>query len=196
MIDVKLLNKIMLKYNLQNIEGLILAHCAFVQDADHLQLIDTIIRQFPNKITKSSIQEMIDKKIIDGSRIKSLDNMNFMDIYVTEKFRESYYVDANIAGEELWAVYPNTADINGRSTILKKGEKIGDIYMDKDFLIAYYSKKIGYNKKKHEEIINKVIKANENKVINFTLRSFILDELWDSLDELIGLPNYDSRTII
>jgi len=202
MIDVKQLTKIMKKYDLQSIEGLLLAHCAFMANEQHpeyLEFIKIILDQLgKGKFSKDSVQEMVDKGIIDGRFIKTPDDLNFANIYLTDEFQEAYYVDSNTAGEELWDAYPNTTIIDGRSVILKKGEKIGDTYWDKDALILMYSKKIGSNKELHQSIVSKIKKAKELGVLNFTLRSFIFDEMWGSLDDLIGVskPLNDNRTII
>jgi len=202
MIDVKQLTKIMKKYDLQSIEGLLLAHCAFMANEQHpeyLEFIKIILDQLgKGKFSKDSVQEMIDKGIIDGRFIKTPDDLNFANIYLTDEFQEAYYVDSNTAGEELWDAYPNTTIIDGRSVILKKGEKIGDTYWDKDALILMYSKKIGSNKELHQSIVSKIRKAKELGVLNFTLRSFIFDEMWGSLDDLIGVskPLNDNRTVV
>src|SRR6185312_12624375 len=198
MIDVKQLTKIMKKYDLHSIEGLLLAHCAFIANEQHpeyLEFIKIILDQLgKGKFSKDGVQEMIDKGIIDGRFIKTPDDLNFANIYLTDEFQEAYYVDSNTAGEELWDAYPNTTIIDGRSVILKKGEKIGDTYWDKDALILMYSKKIGSNKELHQSIVSKVRKAKELGVLNFTLRSFIFDEMWGSLDDLIGDSNSKSET--
>ena len=192
----------MKKYDLQSIEGLLLAHCAFMANEQHpeyLEFIKIILDQLgKGKFSKDSVQEMVDKGIIDGRFIKTPDDLNFANIYLTDEFQEAYYVDSNTAGEELWDAYPNTTIIDGRSVILKKGEKIGDTYWDKDALILMYSKKIGSNKELHQSIVSKIKKAKELGVLNFTLRSFIFDEMWGSLDDLIGVskPLNDNRTII
>ena len=202
MIDVKQLTKIMKKYDLQSIEGLLLAHCAFMaseQHPEYLEFIKIILDQLgKGKFSKDSVQEMIDKDIMDSRFIGNLDDLNFANIYVTDRFREAYYVDSQTAGEELWDAYPNTTVIDGRSVILKKGEKIGDTYWDKDALILMYSKKIGSNKDLHESIVLKVKKARELGVLNFTIRSFIFDSLYESLDDLIGTdkPIIDNRTVV
>lgn len=192
----------MKKYDLQSIEGLLLAHCAFMANEQHpeyLEFIKIILDQLgKGKFSKDSVQEMIDKGIIDGRFIKTPDDLNFANIYLTDEFQEAYYVDSNTAGEELWDAYPNTTIIDGRSVILKKGEKIGDTYWDKDALILMYSKKIGSNKELHQSIVSKIRKAKELGVLNFTLRSFIFDEMWGSLDDLIGVskPLNDNRTVV
>ena len=202
MIDVKQLIKIMKKKDLKSVEGLLLAHCAFMANEQHpeyLEFINILLDQLGRgKFSKESVQEMIDKDIIDGRFIGSLDDLNFANIYVTDNFREAYYIDSNTAGEELWEAYPNTTVIDGRSVILKKGEKIGDTYWDKDALIQMYSRKIGSSKELHESIVSKVKKAKELGVLNFTIRSFIFDSLYESLDDLIGVtkPLSDNRTVI
>lgn len=187
MIDVKQLTKIMKKYDLQSIEGLLLAHCSFMEGPEYLEFMEIILKQLgKDKFSKDSIQEMIDKKIIDGRFIKDLDDLSYGDIFITDEFMNAYYIDSNKAGQELWDAYPNTTIIDGRSVILKKGERIGDTYWDKDSLIALYSKKIAASKELHESIIKKVKIANQSGLLNFTIRSFIFDSLYESLDDLIG----------
>ncbi len=196
MFDEKKLNEIFKKYNLQSLDALLLVHCAFKGTGDHLELLHSIITKL-GKIDKKYIQELIDKKVIDGKFIKNIDNITFGDIYLTDEFRDQYYVDVCEAGEELWEAYPNTTIIDGRSTILKKGEMYNGTYMDKDFLIKFYYQSIQFDKKKHEEILDLVKKARELGLINFAIRNFILGKLWESLPELIGTSStYDNRQIV
>lgn len=199
MIDVKKLTKVMKKYDLQSIEGLLLAHCAFMETPEYLEFMEIILKQLgKDKFSKDSIQEMIDKNIIDGRFIKDINNLSYGDIFITDEFMQAYYVDSGRAGQELWDAYPNTTVIDSRSVILKKGEKIGDTYWDKDALMALYSKRIGADKDLHNSIIEKVKRAKELGVLNFTIRSFIFDSLYESLDDLIGVnkPLTANRKIV
>ena len=104
-----------------------------------------------------------------------------MDLFLTPEFIDQHFIETKLAGEQLWLAYPNATEINGQYMPLKKGDKIGNIYYDKEKLIAVYCNKIGNNLALHREILEKVEAHKKVGNINFAIRSFILDELWESL---------------
>ncbi len=71
---------------------------------------------------------------------------------------------------------------------------IGGIYHSKEVLLNIYSQKIGSNKELHKKIIETVKLADKQNLINFTFRSFILDELWLSLFEMVEKDKGFSKT--
>lgn len=150
--------------------------------------------------SNNELLALAEKGILKAEPIEDAVRLNckleMLDLFLTEEFRNQYYKDTEEAGKELWEAYPNTAFIGGQDVILKKGEKIGAVYFDKDTLIKLYCEKIQNNLEVHKEIIAK-IKANKD-IINFTIRAFIFDELWDSLKvDAKSSDNYfNNKTII
>lgn len=172
--------KVMEAYNLKSFDELFLIQCVYTKDTDTLYKFFTKVKNtlFTNdvihRLAKDGIFQEEPLKYTNGS-------IEIFDLFLTTDFIQKFFPEVENLGKELWNVYPNTAFINGQDVVLKKGEKIGNVYYDKDKLMSVYCEKIKFNKELHQQIIAKV---NKNKdMINFTLRSFILDELWESLPD-------------
>ena len=152
---------------------------------DYKTFIEYVTKCKKSFYTNQELLVLANKGILEAEpiaeAIKVNSRLEMFDLFLTEEFRDLYYIDSEEAGKELWENYPNTTFIDGRDVPLKKGDKIGNVYYDKDTLIKLYCDKIQNNLDKHREIISK-LKANKDK-INFAIRSFILDEMWDSLED-------------
>jgi len=98
--------------------------------------------------------------------------------------------------EKLNKNYPDTTTIQGGTVILKKGEKIGNIYWGKDELIELYCKKIDNDRVLHMQIMDCIKRCKDKGIINFTLRSFIFDSLWETLLNLDMKKDYTSTISI
>lgn len=198
MINAKRVVDIMKRYNMQNLDEFMIAYCTFTRDLESLYLYMHCKEATPEGtyFAQELIMKMADKGILQKEPLNNPHKVEFADLYVTEEFANKFFIEEKFAGEELWNAYPNNTTISGNYVILKKGEKIGNVYYDKDKLIQVYCDKIGHDRQLHNEIIKKVKKAKELGKINFTLRSFILDELWMALDESSQTGDYESKTII
>ena len=96
------------------------------------------------------------------------------------------FIDTEEAGLALFEAYPHFLNIGGQQVVAKKGGNINGVYYGKDELISLYAKKIGNDIVKHNSIIEAIEKAKQQNVINFTLRDFIYNELWDAFIDLEG----------
>lgn len=207
MINVKKVIELMQKYDMQTLDEFIIAYCTFTRDLEslhnYMQCKDVMEYVDDNgEVKKGSffsnalVKNMATKGILMKEPLDNDYNIEFADLYIDEEFANKFFVDAQIAGDELWAAYPNSTTIQGNYIILKKGEKIGNVYYDKDKLIEIYCTKIGSDRELHNSIIKKVLQAKKLGKINFTLRSFVLDSLWEALDESSQEGDYNSKTII
>ena len=180
------------------IEDFFLIHVLYRKD--YLSFNSYITECKKEFYSNKQLESLAIKRILQLEPIQNALDLNIplemFDLYLTEEFRDKYYIDTDEAGKELWAVYPNTAFIGGQDVILKKGEKIGNTYFDKDKLIKLYCEKIQNNLEVHRNIIAKVTANKES--INFTIRAFIFDELWDSLEvDAKSSDNYfNNKTVI
>ncbi len=207
MINVKKVITLMQKYDMQSLDEFIIAYCTFTRDLESLHnymqckeeftyVDDEGVERKGSYFSNTLIQKMAAKGILMKEPLDNDLKIEFTDLYIDEEFGKQFFVDAEIAGEELWTAYPNSMTIQGNFIILKKGEKIGNVYYDKEKLIQIYCEKIGHDRELHKEIIKKVLQAKKLGKINFTLRSFILDSLWEALDVASQEGDYSSKTII
>lgn len=190
MINTSKVINLMIQYKMTSLDEFMIMYCVYTKDlkslhkyienrVEHVREDGSINRHFSIELIKS----MADRGILDASYLNFRTNkIDFLDLYITDSFAEKFFVDSMQAGEELYDAYPNSTEINGQFVILKKGQQIGNVYYGKDLLIEMYAKKIGNDIDKHRKVIEITKKAKEAGIINFTLRSYILDELWDSLE--------------
>lgn len=92
-------------------------------------------------------------------------------------------------GKELFEVYPQTINING---VLFNGRSISDRFDSLEDAYFKYSKSIGWNPDKHQEIIELITWANDNNLIQTKMSKFIIDQGWMFLE---SVKNGDSANI-
>jgi hypothetical protein len=105
-------------------------------------------------------------------------------LQVTDKFVKELLIDYSEAGEELWEIYPNFITVNGNKVSTKKGGDYKGKYLSKEQLIELYLDKINYSVEQHKENlegIKKAIKAEHSLPV---IRSYIIDEMWESYNSL------------
>jgi hypothetical protein len=174
---------LMVRYGLKSTDELLLIQCIFQRDYRSLHNL-AICKGKDAAFTHDIIIGLVEKNIFQKEPLrhhKKNEDICMMDLFLTPEFIDQHFIETKLAGEQLWLAYPNATEINGQYMPLKKGDKIGNIYYDKDKLIAVYCNKIGNNLALHREILEKVEAHKKVGNINFAIRSFILDELWESL---------------
>lgn len=186
MFNISILTKILEETEISSLDGILLAYCAQINDPKSLRLLELLIANKGKAgIEKQFIIECVNKKILDGSTIQNIDYVSFGDIYPHRQFAEKYLLDQLTMGQELLKTYPNTTVINGRPTVLKKGENINGTYYDTTKLCELYCQYINHDTELHKKIIWDLQLAVRAGLINFAFRSFVLDKMWESLPELL-----------
>lgn len=112
--------------------------------------------------------------------------LEMFDISPIGEIIDKLFVESKFAGTQLFTVFPKYIKVNGNTVVATQGETINGTYYDKDKLIEVYSSKIGHDKELHTKILNAVKIGKDRNLINFVLRKFIMDELWENLFEIIG----------
>lgn len=168
----------MINYKLKSLDELFLIQCVLKRDFSTLN--EYFHKCMDSKFLPERIWSMVDAGIFNKDNIvpDKFGMIDMFDLVLTNEFLNKYYVTTKQAGIEFWDKYPNFADISGQSVPLKKGYQEGNRYIDKDALIDLYLKKINYDLEKHNEITKKLDLHKDS--INVAIRSFILDELWES----------------
>jgi len=140
---------------------------------------------------EEELQPLIDKGYLEDPFTRGVSRSNFeiVDLMVTPTFSSKIFIDSWQAGEELWKLYPHFLEINGQKVVAKKGGEMNGKYYGKEELIELYSKKIGNSRDKHDWILRKTKLAIDQKVINFPIRNFIYDEMWEAFEELEDTGN-------
>lgn len=111
--------------------------------------------------------EIIEKdKTIDDLINVRLDNLK-----VTNKFQDEFWIEAVVAGEELWNNYPNFLQIKGKQNSAKS--------CNKEALIVNYMKKVSHSREKHNYVMDMLDKAKRNDLINMGIEKWVASEQWN-----------------
>lgn len=119
------------------------------------------------------------------------------EIPLNKNFVKQLYRTSFEMGKELYEVYPEYANIDGSLVWLKSICKKFDSHEDCYFR---YGRSINWNPETHERIVNLVIWANENRLLNSSFGNFIIDQRWTMLESLRNGDtvnvNYDTIKLI
>ena len=185
---------------LNSLDELFLIQVLFQRSNTSFTALDKFFRKIKKEVfSTTTIESFLRAGILQEEPLRHwIKNKNstveIVDLYLTQEFYERFFILTDYAGRELFEAYPKTAIIQNATIILQKGEKIGNIYYDRDKLMQLYGEKIGNDLELHKEVLAKV-KANFND-INFTIRSFIFDELWLSLSLKENKKDYTNANLV
>lgn len=102
----------------------------------------------------------------------SLEQVKFSDSFLTEYFKRTLE-----GGEELWDRYPKEMAINEKVVSLTNITKAG--YQHEEDLFAKYSKQIRYSRQKHDEVMELLDWAIEQKLIHYGIVEYITTRKWE-----------------
>ncbi len=108
----------------------------------------------------------------------SKSNYSIDQLIITPKFSELFFINADIAFEEVLDAYPDTITIQGTGFFTKAG--------DLDKLSSDYKKIVKNSQKKHEEVIELIKFARQKNLINCKLDKFLTKAMLDSLRRMKG----------
>jgi len=117
---------------------------------------------------------------------------------VTPKFREIVYIDAEIAGEELFSIYPSWITITDKGSGQVKRQSI-KIIPDRNAFYAYYYDLIQGDILKHKYICEmfkhyrKLILAE--KIQGMGILKALESRLWTQIEELLELEEKTKDTV-
>lgn len=103
------------------------------------------------------------------------------EIPFNKNFVKNLYKSSFALGKELFEVYPQFAIINNTYVPIRS---VARHYDSLELAYFKYGKAIGFDPKKHEEIIELVQWAGENQLINCSLSSFIINNGWLDLQAM------------
>ena len=122
------------------------------------------------------------------------DSMDLNEIPFNQNFLKDYYRSSFEMGTELFDVYPQFGNINGKIVSLRgiasKFNSLEDAY-------RVYAKTIHYKDNIHKEIIELVKWAKENEILNQSFASFIINRAWLDLKAIKDgkVTNYNMNAI-
>ncbi len=116
----------------------------------------------------------------------------FNKVFIKQLYKSSFEL-----GKELFEEYPRHTSINGSIIPLRGVSKHFNSLEDSYFR---YGKSIGWDIKKHNEIIDLIKWSKEQDIIKKSLGSFIVDNAWLDLQALrdgdVANVNYDAIKMI
>lgn len=136
-----------------------------------------------NEIKKSSlprdmIKSLIEKKVLkpieipEAGQALSLDALEF-----EAKFINKYFVETLQAGRELYDEYPPHLEFGQKLLPARNITKGGFLSLEAFFLA--YSKAIRHSKKKHKEVLESLVFAKANNLINCGISEYLITRRWE-----------------
>lgn len=107
------------------------------------------------------------------------------DYEVQPKFLD-IFIDSYTAVQEYMAAYPGFVTINGSRIPLMKCNRM-------ELELTYY-KSIRGSRKKHEEVIEVILKGKEKGMINMNITNFTEANFWDKLQEELNEINKSNNS--
>jgi hypothetical protein len=120
-----------------------------------------------------------DKKIL-GAKYKvpaQGEQFKLEEIQWNDGFLTTYFKKLLVGGQELWDAYPKLAQVGGKLVSLTNITTKG--YTSQDDLFALYSKNIRHSRKKHDEVMQMLQWAIEQKLIHYGIVEYIVGRKWE-----------------
>lgn len=132
-------------------------------------------------IPAEDIIRLVDQEVLepfDSSGPFWYDQLEF-----NPKFKKKYFVDAMVAGRQLWDAFPSERSyrINGRALLTKK---IGNELQSVDDFYQFYGTRIKWSLAKHKEVLASLERAKAQEQIDFTIMDWVKNEMWSNFPEL------------
>ena len=170
------------KYNLDSNELLVLRCIVMLQEEKQELLFHSLMGlhsiDFRNILVSLQNKGIVLKSYKIPEKGQSFDPYS---IQLNKNFVKQLYKSSFELGKELFDAYPQMAYINGSAVMLRGVSKHFNSLEDCYFR---YAKSIGFNKDKHNEIIELVNWAKETNVLNKSLGAFVVDNSWLDLQSL------------
>lgn len=101
----------------------------------------------------------------------------------TNEFKKKYFIDAMVAGRQLWDAFPSERSyrINGRALLTKK---IGTELQSVDDFYQYYGTRIKWSAAKHKSVMAALERAKAAEQIDFTIMDWVKNEMWSNFPEV------------
>lgn len=188
---------ILTKYNLNPNELYVIKCLLFMQEDEskylqsYLQLPESTRGNFRDILLSLQNKHLILSSFTIPSKGQSLD---LSQIPFSKNFLKDYYRSSFELGKELFEVYPQFGEINGKVISLRgvasKFDSLEDAY-------RVYGKIIHYKEEVHKEIISLVNWAKNNNILNQSLASFIVNQGWIDLKAIKDgkVVNYNVNSI-
>lgn len=106
--------------------------------------------------------------------------LNYKNIPFNKNFTKMYIRESNELGKELFDVYPPFITINGKMCSIKNFTK-ANLFSFEDFCL-YYAKAIKSAGITHERVMESLIFAKDNNLINYTILEFIASRKWNEIE--------------
>lgn len=184
---------LMIKYNL-SAEEMLLIKYIFIGQEGNLSYLSKYFTEVSNKTPiRSILLNLQNNGIINKSYTIPEQGTKFnpLDIEFNKTFIKSYLQHSGDLGMELFMNYPAFVMINGKQFSLKNVSKL---YRSVDEFSFAYGKAIGFNKDKHNKILEILQWAKEHNLISYGICEFLASMKWLELNELKDKGNYSFNT--
>jgi len=132
-----------------------------------------------DRLGMDTLQSLKDKGVFSSDTVipKKGDALRLENFELSGTYLNNYFKKALQAGEELWNAYPSVVNINGTLRSINGIIKGG--YQHQEDFYAKYNKQIRYSRKKHEEVLDLLKWALEQKLIHYGIVEYVTCKKWE-----------------
>lgn len=141
------------------------------------------------ELFRQVLESLVVKKVINSTfRIpQEGESLNYKNIPFNKNFIKMYIRESNELGKEFFDAYPPFININGKLCSIKNFTKAG-LFSFEDFCV-FYSKQIKLASVTHERVMEALLFAKENNLINYTIIEFIASKKWEEIEYIRNSGN-------
>lgn len=141
------------------------------------------------ELFRQVLESLVVKKVINSTfRIpQEGESLNYKNIPFNKNFIKMYIRESNELGKEFFDAYPPFININGKLCSIKNFTKAG-LFSFEDFCV-FYSKQIKLASVTHERVMEALLFASENNLINYTIIEFIASKKWEEIEYIRNSGN-------
>jgi len=141
------------------------------------------------QLLRSVLSSLLEKKVINSTfKIpQEGESLNYKNIPFNKNFLKMYIRESNEIGKEFFDAYPPFISISGKLCSIKNFTKAGLFSFD-EFCI-FYAKQLKNATATHERVMDALLFAKEQNLINYTIIEFIASKKWEEIEYIRGSGN-------
>lgn len=134
------------------------------------------------QVLRATLQSLVEKKVINSTFKVPQEGevFNYNNIPFNKNFIKMYLRESNEIGKEFFDAYPPFININGKLCSIKNFTKAG-LFSFEEFCL-YYAKQLKNTSATHERVMEALLFAKEQNLINYSIIEFIASKKWEEIE--------------
>lgn len=141
------------------------------------------------QLLRQTLTSLLEKKVINSTfKIpQEGETLNYKNIPFNKNFLKMYIRESNEIGKEFFDAYPPFINIGGKLCSIKNFTKAG-LFSFEDFCL-FYAKQLKSATATHERVMDALLFAKEQNLINYTIIEFIASKKWEEIEYIRNSGN-------